>query len=1179
MLINTITKYVKEVSRKWFLGIPSVLLLIFAANMDVNAAQNQEFNQDESLLVQLIASQNISDNEMLISMRVVEMNLQDALDLLAEKFKVGISYKTEIMPDKKVSINMVNVPAYKVLFELLEGTNLEPMLPPSKDVIVIREKPALIETEEFQQTITGTVIDSQTGEALPGVNVVVEGTTIGAATNADGEFSLTIPDDAVNLVFSYIGYQRQVVAIGSQTEFDIRLVQSAAGLDEIVVTGYVEQARRDVTGSITSVDMRAIQSIPAGSAAQALQGQAAGVTILGAGLAGRRPDIFVRGISTFGDAQPLILVDGVEADLNDISAKDIQSIEVLRDAGAAAVYGVRGANGVIVVTTRKGQTGAPIFNYESYFGVTQPLGSNPLNLMNSEEFMSVHQQVFPNHPLFANGMPDYLYMTNTGATGVAFSGDPVVNPSLYYLDAVNQQDNYLIQAVDKQGTDWYSVVHSPAPTQNHSLSASGGTERATYLVGVNYLDQQGTMVNTRLQRYSGRVNTTFQIGENFQVGQNLNVYYRSNPTVPESQVLGSEFSPLAMHRLLIPVIPVYDIAGNYGGTGIGPDLGTQRNPLGWHDRMSEDRNQSWSTVGNLYARIGFLEDKLSFRSSIGGALNNRRSQNLNLPHPERSEFRNDPIRLSENWGFDYRVINTNTLTYRNLIGSHNFTVLGGVETIWEYGRNIGASRDDFFLTNFDYLILNVGTSNIQNSGSAFESTLFSVFTNVNYSFDNRYLFGFTLRRDGSSRFGEDSRYGVFPAVSLGWRISSERFMQDFHWLDDLRIRGSWGILGSQNNVNPANAFDLYAGDLNTTYYDISGSTNSVRQGFSQSRIGNPRTSWEENRVINVGLELAMFNSLTITADAYKKSIDGLLFSLPLPATVGDASRPAVNAGDIQNTGFDIVTKYRHQVSANTSFSVGLNFGAYRNEIVDLPGRDFFDSANGVRNQPGHPISAWFGYKVIGIYQDEADIANSASYPGAFPGRLKYEDINGDGQITADDRTFIGDPHPDFTYGILLDFFWRNFDISANIYGSQGNDVYNAMNSYTHHMGGYLTNVSRDLLNAWSPENRDSNIPILSSQGGLGSASSMSTYLIEDGSFLRLRSLMIGFTVPVNLLDHIGIRQLRLYAQATNLFTITGYSGLDPEVMTGTAGVASFGTDRGNYPNSERTFTFGLNLSF
>ena len=1032
-------------------------------------------------------------------------------------------------------------------------------------------------SETQQQKVISGIVKDKDELGLPGVTVQVTGTTVGVLTDINGNFSLPLPANARSLSISYVGMKTREMPIGDNLVFNIVMEESAINLEEVIVTGYSSEKKIDVKGSVAVVNTESLRSVPSGSSVQALQGQVTGVTIIGGGTPGQKPNIWIRGVSTFGDTYPLVLIDGIEGDLNNVNIRDIESMQVLKDAGAASIYGVRGANGVIILTTRKGKVGAPKFDYEFYYGVRKDLGKNPMNLMNSEEFMNAHKVAFPGHELFVNGMPDYGYLTNTGQIGVAFEGDPIVDPSKYNFDPLDDQgDLYIIQKFNKEGTDWYDATFNSAPQMNHNLTASGGTQNSNYLVSLGYLDEYGTLLSNRLQRYSFRTNISFKFRDKIRIGENFSAYYRINPRIAEGNVLGSEFSPLAMHGLVLPIIPLYDIGGNFGGTRMGPDLGTQRTPLAMAEHNERNMNNSWNSSGNIWAEVDVLSH-FTARASLGGSINDGHWTSLATPYVERSEFYNDPIRFQEGHNYRYMLITTNTLNYKNVIGKHDISILGGMEAIKNNARDISASRDNYFVTTDNFLIINAGEGNYQNSGSASADALLSFFGSMNYSFDGKYLLGATLRRDGSSRFGPDSRWGTFPSVSGAWRISKEPFMADFAWLTDLKLRGSYGILGSQNNVSSTNQFDIYSASVGNSYYDIQGKSTSALQGFSQTRIGNSATGWERNIVTNIGLDITILDKLSVTLEVYKKSIDGLLFQLNLPATVGGATRPSVNAGDIQNTGIDFEVKYMGDINKELYFTVTGNISAYRNKLTELPGREYFSGGNGTRNYPGHPISSWWGYVVEGMYMSDEDVQSRPGYNGAQPGLLYYKDLNGDNAIAStNDQTFIGNPHPDFIYGMLLDASYKNFDMSANFYGTQGNDIQNQMKVYTHRMGGYLTNLSKDLVNAWTPENPNTMIPKITAQGSMGQAGTRSSYNIEDGSFCRLRSVILGYTLPENLMRKMGFSKFRVYVQGTNLFTLTKYTGLDPEI--GGAG-ANFGTDLGNYPNSEKTFLFGVNCSF
>lgn len=1027
-----------------------------------------------------------------------------------------------------------------------------------------------------EKTIAGRVTDAEKGEALPGVNVLLKGSTNGTVTDVNGRYTLIIPEGPASLVFSFIGYVSQELVISSQSVLDIALVADVQSLSEVVVTGYSSERKKDITGSVAVVDMKAMKSIPGGSAVRALQGQASGVNVISSGVPGGGSTINIRGISSFGNTQPLVMVDGVEANLNEISATDIESIQVLKDAGAAAIYGVRGSNGVIIVTTKKGKTGAPKISYDTYFGQQVPLRGNVFNMLNPEDFARLSKIAFPSSVLFKDGLPDYLY-SGPGVSGTGKEGDPAVDPSKYLLDTSNPANNYLIQKVNKEGTDWFHEIFKSAPIQEHNVSISGATDKASYLLALGYLNQQGTLIETFHKRVSARVNTNFKIGKNIRVGENLYLYSTKNPGFANQ----AENNSISHVYRQMTLLPVYDIGGNFGGMFAGPDLGNAANPVAMQKRTVNNRGNTWNIVGNAYAEVDFFKN-FTVRTSIGGSINNRYNMSFEYNRYNDREGNTSLNGLGESSGYATNTIWTNTLNYNNRFGAHYLKVLLGSEAILNYARTVSASRSGYFSTDFDYLVLGNGTSNINNSSSASENTLYSMFARVDYAFNDKYLLGATIRRDGSSRFGSEKRYGVFPSFSLGWRLSEEAFMKDINWLNDLKIKGSYGILGSQNNVDPANAFTLYGSGIGSSYYDITGSNTSAKPGFYQTRNGNRNTSWERNIVSNFGLDASVLNNrLEFSLEYYKKSINGLLFPLPLAATAGAAAPPTVNIGDIQNNGFDLSSTYRGKLSDDFLFTIGANITTYKNKVVTTPDPGYFDTAdsrngNLVRNKIGHPVSSFFGYQVMGLFKNEADVMASPTQNAAAPGRFKYEDIDGDGAITAADRTFTGNPNPDFTYGLNVGFNYKGFDFSSIFYGSQGNEVFNLVRYYTHFYSGFRGGKSNVLLDAWTPENTNTTVPVIEAAGNFSTSSVPNSYYIENGSFLKLRSLILGYTVPSNILQKIKANNLRLYVQASNLFTITKYTGLDPELMGESS---AFGIDRGNYPNNQRTFLLGLNISF
>lgn len=1033
-------------------------------------------------------------------------------------------------------------------------------------------------TGAMSQTITGSV-RNEAGAGLTGVSIVVKGnSSIGTTTNNAGDFSLNVPAGTSTLTVSSIGYQTQDVTLSGRSTIDIVMAADQLNMNEVVVTGYTTQQKKDITGSVAMVDMKSISSIPAGSAMQALQGQAAGVNVISSGVPGAPSMILVRGVTSFGDNQPLVLIDGVQSDLNTISTDDIESIQVLKDAGAAAIYGVRGSNGVIVVTTKKGRSGAPTLTYHGYYGTQRPLSGNPLNLMGSADYANAHKLAYPGTILFANGLPDYLY-GGSGGRGVAMEGDPEVDPEKYKLDPQTPLNNYLIQKVNKTGTDWYSEFFKPAPMTNHTISASGGTEKSNYLFSLGYLDQQGAIIETFLKRYTARINTQFKLPGNIRIGENAAVIYSNSTGFDNRQ---GEFGPVYMLYNMLPITPVYDIMGNFGSTFAGPaEMGNMTNPVATQKTMSNDRHNAWDVIGNIYAEVDLFRH-FNVRTSFGGTIHYQYDQVFS---PNRywspNEF-NIPNRYRESSGYGTSTLWTNTASYTNTFGKHSVKALVGTEALRNYGRSVGGGAQGFFATNFEYLILGNGTSNVTNFSSAFTNTLFSLFGRLDYSFNDKYLVAVTVRRDGSSRFGSRKRYGTFPSYSVGWRLSNENFMKGISWLNDLKLRASYGVLGSQNNISASNAFTLFGGGFGAAYYDITGSSNSTQQGFYQTNIGNPFTGWEEDVIVNAGFDATLFRRLSISLDVYKKSIDGLLFTQPLPATVGGAVAPFVNIGDIQNSGVDATVRYFGNIGSELKFNASVNFTTYKNIVKEIPGPGYFDGIGHqqlgrlVRNQEEKPVSAFFGYEVVGLFNSDDEVGKAPTQNDAAPGRFQYLDVNGDGAITPDDRKVLGSPNPDFTYGVNLGVEFKGFDLAAFFYGSQGNELINTLKVNSHFFGVYTTNKSLDLLNAWTPQNTNTNIPKIEGASSFSTSGTMNSFFVEDGSYLRLKSLVLGYSLRPAILDRIGIRRVRPYLQATNLFTITNYTGLDPEIMNASQ---NFGIDWGNYPNNIRNFIVGIEVTF
>lgn len=1063
-------------------------------------------------------------------------------------------------------------------------------------------------TMVIAQTRVSGKVTGPDGKPVVGATVAVKGTNVATTTNADGGYSIAMSPNSNVLVFSYVGFEVSEVNVKGNNVIDVAMKLQTTSLNEVVVTGYSAQRKKDITGSVAVVDVGNYKQLPGGNAESLLQGQASGVTVTNSGVPGGGSAVRIRGITSLGNANPLYIVDGVQSGtgLRDINPDDVESIQVLKDAGAAAIYGIQGSNGVIIVTTKKGK-GKPTVTYDMYIGTQRPLSGNVWNLTNTSEYaqaiwnMESNSGVIPSKrtPQFgltgnAPVVPDYILPEG------AKEGDPNTDPSTY-----NISSNQIMKA-NKTGTDWFHEVFKPAMIQNHTLTVSAGSDRSSYLFSINYFNQEGTLINTYLKRYDVRANTVFNVKNSIRVGENAYLVYRQSPGFTNQ----NEGNAISHTYRIPPIIPVYDIMGNYGGTHA-PHLSNAENPVAVQERTNDNRSNSWSMIGNVFADVDFLRH-FTAHTSFGGTVENYYYYSFAPTPYNNAEGNTNPNAYTEGSGYNSLWQWTNTVTYANVIGDHNIKVLGGLESKKINNRSFSAGRINYFSTDPSYLILNTGspTSGVSNNGgSPYQRALFSLFGRVDYAYKDKYLLSGTVRRDGASVFDADHRYGTFPSVTAGWRISQEDFFKSITFINDLKLRGGWGKLGSINNIGATNAYTLYASGAGYSYYGIDGGPNSAAMGFYQSQFGNPETTWEQDIISNVGLDATLLNNkLGLSVEWYKKKISGLLFQKQslIANFAGGATQPIINSGDIQNTGFDITATYRQSIS-DFHFDVTANITTYKSEIVSLPPgykyQDYTSSGSSrigafTRAQPGQPIGEFFGYKVIGIFQDANDVAKSPAQDAANPGRFKFMDVDGDGKITDQDRTWIGNPNPKFTYGLTINADYKNFDFSIFFYGSQGNDVVNYVKYWTNFPQVFRGGISKDALyksailvdasgqptTVLDPTahvaNPDATVPVLETNGNTSNSGKFNSFYVEDGSFLKCKSLVLGYTLPTSPLKKLGITKLRIYAQGSNLFTVTKYTGLDPELQQSDLGDNSnFGIDFGNYPANQKMYLFGLVASF
>lgn len=1041
--------------------------------------------------------------------------------------------------------------------------------------------------------VMGTVTESGTGSPLPGVNVLLIGTTTGTTTNTDGEYQISVNSGTDTLRFSFVGFQEQLVPINGRSTIDIQLEMETFSGEELVVVGYTTQERQNISGSVSSVDVEGLNEGTSGQITKQLQGRASGVSVVSSGQPGEEPDVRIRGINTFGNNSPLYIVDGVPTQsINSLNPSDVESMQVLKDASAASIYGARAANGVIVISTKRGQ-GDVTIEYNGYAGYSIPHSGNVWNILSPQEMAELKWSAIRNSggnpapdPQYGNGsepvLPDYIRPAGEMSGNV--NGDDYFVKPEYKDPAALNSFNQIVRA-NKQGTDWYDEIFSPAMTTSHDLSVSGGSEIGNYILTLNHLNQQGTLDQTFNQRTTIRVNTNFNISDNFTMGENISYSHSESPQVNAL----SEGSAIGMSYRQQPIVPVYDIAGNFAGSA-GQQLGQAVNPVAQQYRNRNNQALNNRLFGNLYAELDLADNKLLFRSSFGGEIGSWTSKSFTYPTYENAE-NNSVNAFNLDGSKTYNFTWSNTLTYQDVFKDvHSLELIVGTEAYHNQGTNFGGSSQGYFSFNPNYTNLSTGAGNRTNYSNEYRDDLLSFFGRVDYNYDSKYIISATLRRDGSSRF-ENYQWGMFPAGSIGWRISQEPFMQDISWLSELRVRAGYGVMGNQLNVDPNNPYNLYVGDNSSSFYPINGSNNDVQQGFEQSRIGNPDAKWEKNVSGNVGIETILFNDkLEIVAEYYWKDVQDLLFNPRLVGTAGTATPPYVNVANMQNRGIDAKITTLGDLGNDLNYNVSLTFTSYQNEIVKISEISEFFSEDSrrfgsdiIRNEVGQPISSFYGYKIIGFFnsQDELDEANSNSPNGNYQtdadvGTFRYADINGDNQITADDRTFLGDPNPDFTYGLDIGLNYKRFDLSAFLYGSQGNDIWNQVKWWTDFYSNFAGAKSHAALyDSWTPENKDASLPMQTTGGGESTSTVPNSYFVEDGSYLRMKELVLGYTLPESLIQRISVSRLRIYLQASNLFTITGYSGLDPDIGGGNT---NFGIDEGAYA-TPRQFLLGINLSF
>lgn len=1044
----------------------------------------------------------------------------------------------------------------------------------------------------FALTLTGTVLGQQipvtgivtsaSGAPLEGVRVRLQGTEIRAFTNANGRYFIAAPADGV-LSFSRIGQQAVERPIAGRPTVDVRM-EPVAFLEEVVVTAYTEQRRADITGAVSSVNIESASRQTGASVLQRLDVAVPGITVVASGSPGSRSTVRIRGISSFQNNDPLYVVDGTpvqDSYINWLNPNDITSIQVLKDASAASIYGSRASNGVIVIeTTKRGAAGPPRMTLRVRTGVASPVrGYDDFLIQNSLDYFEVVRQSHvnagqapptniygnPNSPT----VPQYIWPNNCTPNPCSN-----VDPSTY---------SYPLNLImpGSAGTNWWKAVFSPAMVSDYNFDISGGGEENAYGVSFNYFDQGGTAAYNRFRRGTVRVNTSFtrgrlSFGENIALGVERQHGGVSDDGFGEGGILGKNI-------LMQPVVPIYDVQGNFAsGKAVG--LGNNTNPLKVAFFNKDNVGKNNRVFGNVFA--GFeLMPQLSLKTRLGVNLHQGSFAGFNPIYPENSEptFTNS-IFENQNNSTDWTW--TNTLRAVRQFRQHNFDVLLGQEANATTSRFLGAGISNLLSTDVNSRYVqdalgDAASKTVSSSGG--RSSLLSLFGKADYNFADRYVASFTLRKDGSSRLSPNNQWGTFPAVGLGWRISNEPFLAGNRILSDAMLRLGWGVTGNQS-IPSGRIVSQFGGSRGDTYYDVGGTNTSVVPGFRQTSLGNPDLKWEENRSTNVGADLALFaGKINLVVDVYKRETSNLLFDPRTPGTAGVAAPPIVNVGTMRNRGIDFSIGHN-----GATWSATFQGSHYKNEIVSIDGvQDFFFGpistrfGNQVINKVGSPIGSFYGLVAEGFFRDAADVAAHVTQNGAAPGRIKFRDSNGDGQITAADRVIIGSPHPDFTAGLDLGFRRGNWDLSGTLFGTFGNEIFDVQKEF-YVFRNFSTNVRADrLTDSWTPQKLDAKYPRLDQTDVYSNA--LSSFYVENGSYVRLRNLQLGYNIPPSMSRWLAAS--RVYVQGENLFTVTGYDGLDPALpaanVFGAAGDIRDqyrGVDRGTYP-SNRTFSIGIVTSF
>ncbi len=1012
-----------------------------------------------------------------------------------------------------------------------------------------------------QSTKVDGIVTDLTGETVIGASVMVKGTKTGTVTDFDGKFHLDCAPGAT-LVVSYIGFENQEVK--ASPNMKITLKEAANELNDVVVTGYTTQRKADLTGAISVVSVDEIAKQNENNPIKALQGRVPGMNISADGSPSGSATVRIRGIGTLNDNDPLYIVDGVptKSGMHELNGNDIESIQVLKDAASASIYGSRAANGVIIITTKKGKDGKIKVDFDGSISVSTY--ANKMKVLNAKEYGQVMWQAYVN-----DGMDP-----NTNGLGYRYDwgynqqGTPVLNSISMkkYLD-----DAGTTPAAD---TDWFDETTRTGVIQQYNVSVSNGSDKGSSFFSLGYYKNLGIIKTTDFNRISARMNTEYKLLKNkmLTVGEHFTLNRTS-----EVQAPGGFLQNVLQFN---PSLPVYTEDGNYAGpVGGYPD---RYNPVAVLERNKDNRYTYWRVFGDAYLNLNPFKG-FNIRTTFGLDYSQKQQRIFTYPVTEGNvaNSTNGVEAKQEHWT---KWMWNAVATYNMELGKNRIDLMAGMELNRQDDTYFSGYKEGYAILNPNYMWPDAGTSNPQAYGGGSGYSLVSFFGKANYNYADKYMASFTIRRDGSSRFGKNNRYATFPSVSAGWRINQEKFLKKASWIDDLKIRASWGQTGNQEIDNLARytifvsnyGVNENGGQSYGTAYDIAGTNggSTLSSGFKRNQIGNDNIKWETTTQTDLGLDFAFFrNTLYGNFDWYYKKTKDILVYMPGIAVMGEGSSQWINAGEMENRGFEFNIGYRNQTHFGLKYDITANISTYRNKITALPTTVEANGTfggNGVKSVVGHPMGAQVGYVADGIFKSQEEIDNHATQEGAGLGRIRWKDLNGDGKITEADQDWIYDPVPDFTYGFNIYLEYKNFDFTAFFQGVQGVDVISDLKKETDIWAGLnigFLNKGKRLLDAWSTTNPDSDIPALSLSDN-NNEKRVSSYWVENGSYLKLRTIQLGYNFPQALASKLAMQRLRMYVSAQNLFTIksSSFTGVDPE------------NPNYGYP-IPLNITFGINVTF